>query len=238
MDSYNNYPESSNSDSWFGEVRENFIQNVVVKTYMYMLAVLTVSGLFAYVTYSTGKALEMVQNRSFYAFLIAEIIIVIAGTSCMKRNLVVPSALLLVAYSIINGMTLSIIFLAYEMTSIIGVFFITAALFGAMAFYGHTTKKDLSALGSIMLMALMGLILVTIANVFFLKSSGLDLVLAYVGVGIFIGLTAYDAQKIKTMAAERHDLSPYTIAMYGALQLYLDFVNLLLRLLRILGKRR
>ncbi len=233
------YGYSNSYSPSHSETRESYVQNVVLKTYIYMLAVLFVSGLFAYVTYATGRAYEMLSSGAFYGFIIVELIVVIAANVCMKKDMVVPSAFLLVAYSVINGMTLSIIFIAYEMTSIIGIFFVTAALFGAMAFYGHTTKKDLTAMGSIMIMALLGLILVTVANVIFLKSSGVDLLLSYIGVGIFIGLTAYDAQKIKKMAYENSEtVSPYSIAMYGALQLYLDFINLFLRLLRILGRRR
>lgn len=108
-----------------------------------------------------------------------------------------------------------------------------------MAFYGHTTKKDLTSMGSILIMALLGIILVSVVNIIFLKSEGIDLLLAYVGVGVFIGLTAYDAQKIKNMANEKYEVvSPYIIAMFGALELYLDFINLFLRLLRILGRRK
>lgn len=238
MDFYNNSNENSGGYVFEQDRAQVDVNGIITKTYVYMLAVLFISGLFAYVTYSTGAAKEWIQNGTFIGLLIAEIIIVLAAMFTMKRNMVVPSSFLLVAYSIINGMTLSVIFLVYQMSSIVSIFFITAGLFGIMAFYGHTTKKDLTAFGSIMVMALMGLVLVTIVNIFFMKSKGLDLLLAYVGVGIFIGLTAYDAQKIKNMAYERSNYSPYTIAMFGALTLYLDFINLFLKLLRILGKRK
>lgn len=124
------------------------------------------------------------------------------------------------------------------MTSIAKVFFITAGTFAAMALYGYFTKTDLSKIGNILFMALIGLIIATVVNLF-LKSAMFDLILCYIGVGIFVGLTAWDSQKIKHMLAMQVDMSESAqkIALMGALSLYLDFINLFLYLLRIFGNR-
>ena len=146
---------------------------------------------------------------------------------------------LFILYSAINGVTLSAIFLAYTLTSIASVFFITAGTFAATALYGYSTKRDLSKLGGILFMALIGLILATVVNLF-LHNSMLDLMLSYAGVVIFVGLTAWDSQKIKQMLAMQTDMgeTAQKMALMGALSLYLDFINLFLYLLRIFGKER
>ena len=141
-----------------------------------------------------------------------------------------------IAVKYICRIKLDSVFVVYTMTSIAKVFFITAGTFGAMAFYGYTTKKDLTSLGKILFMALIGLIIATIVNMF-LKSSGFDYILSYAGVAIFVGLTAWDSQKIKQMLQTQYDMSEgaQKLALIGALTLYLDFINLFLYLLRIFG---
>ena len=141
-------------------------------------------------------------------------------------------------YSALNGVTLSSIFIVYSMASIAKVFFITAGTFAAMAAYGYFTKTDLSRFGSILFMALIGLIIASVVNVF-MRSAMFDFILSYVGVAIFVGLTAWDSQKIKEMLARQADLSEgaQKLALMGALSLYLDFINLFLYLLRIFGNR-
>lgn len=140
-------------------------------------------------------------------------------------------------YSVLNGAVLSFVFLAYTMTSITQVFFITAGTFGAMAFIGTTTKRDLTKFGGILLMGLIGIIIASIVNLF-VGSSMFDLILSYIGVLLFVGLTAWDAQQIKRalyMAPDAGE-SAQKIALLGALNLYLDFINLFLYLLRIFGR--
>ena len=134
---------------------------------------------------------------------------------------------------------LSSIFIIYEPMVIAKVFFITAGTFGAMAFYGYSTKRDLSSIGKILFMALIGLIIATVVNMF-LKSPGFDYILSYIGVAIFIGLTAWDSQKIKQMLLMQPDMSEGArkLALLGSLTLYLDFINLFLYLLRIFGSNR
>ena len=125
------------------------------------------------------------------------------------------------------------------MTSIASVFFITAGTFAVMAFIGYTTKTDLTSMGKILMMAIIGLIIASLVNVFLVKSSGFDLIISYVGVLIFVGLTAYDSQKIKRMLQMAPDAgeAAQKLALVGALSLYLDFINLFIYLLRILGRR-
>jgi FtsH-binding integral membrane protein len=143
-----------------------------------------------------------------------------------------------IIYSVINGALLSPIFLVYTASSISTVFFITAGTFASMAVVGYTTKTDLSSMGKYLLMALIGMIIATIVNVF-IKSEGMTLILSYIGVLVFVGLTAYDSQKIKQMLLQAPDASEASqkLALLGALSLYLDFINLFIYLLRIFGKR-
>ena len=148
--------------------------------------------------------------------------------------------MLFVLYSVLNGATLSVIFLAYTMSSIASVFFITAGTFAVMAFIGYVTKTDLTSLGKILFMALIGIIIATVVNVFFVKSGTLNLIISYIGVLVFVGLTAYDSQKIKRMLimADDMDEGAQKLALLGSLTLYLDFINLFLYLLRIFGSSK
>ena len=202
------------------------------KVYVWMTLALTITGFTAYgVATSPGLMQAIYTNQLlFWGLIIAEFALVF-GVSA-------TATMMFILYSVVNGATLSVIFLAYSLASIATVFFITAGTFAAMAFIGYTTKTDLSSMGKIVLMALIGLIIATIVNVF-MKSAMFDLILSYVGVLIFVGLTAYDSQKIKQMLLQAPDASEAAqkVALLGALSLYLDFVNLFLYLLRIFGKR-
>ena len=148
------------------------------------------------------------------------------------------SSLLFTIYSILNGVTLSSIFIVYTMTSVAATFFITAGMFGAMALWGYFTKKDLSKWGSIFFMLLIGLILATVVNLF-LRSDAMGFIISIVGVIIFTGLTAFDVNKIKQMLAQTQEEGDVVrkVALMGALTLYLDFINLFLYLLRFFGRR-
>ena len=147
------------------------------------------------------------------------------------------ASLLFYLYSVLTGVTLSVILLVYTASSIAQTFFITAAVFAAMSIYGYFTSNDLSLFGSIMFMALIGLIVCSLVNMFF-KSSTMDWIISFAGVLIFIGLTAWDTQKIKYMTAYADESMVGKIATIGALNLYLDFVNLFLYLLRFFGDSR
>ncbi len=210
------------------------------KVYLWMTMALGITGICAYGVATSPNLLNLIYGNSMmiWVLIIAELGLVFYTTARIDRLSLTTATTLFVIYSALNGVTLSSIFLAYTMASIAKVFFITAGTFGAMALYGYFTKTDLSKIGSIALMALIGLIIASLVNMF-LKSAMFDLILSYIGVVIFVGLTAWDSQKIKEMLATQVDMSEgaQKIALMGALSLYLDFINLFLYLLRIFGSR-
>lgn len=212
------------------------VQNVMAKTFAFMFAVLLVTAISAYVTANSNLIYSLVQSSGrWYGVIALEVVTVILAQVAMKKNKVAMSAIMLLAYSIVNGMTLSIIFLVYDLGSIVTMFLLASAVFGVLALFGFVTKRDLSALGSVGIMALTGVILLSIINIF-AKSSELGLAVAAVGLAVFIGLTAYDVQKIKAIARQNTNHSTTVLAMFGALMLYLDLINIFLYLLRIFGK--
>ena len=210
------------------------------KVYVWMSLALAITGFTAYgVATSPGIMQAIYTNQIlFWGLIIAEFALVIGVSAAINKLSLTTATLMFILYSVINGALLSYIFILYTASSISTVFFITAGTFAAMAVVGYTTKTDLSSLGKILLMALIGLIIATVVNVF-VKSSGFDMILSYVGVLIFVGLTAYDSQKIKQMLLQAPDAgeSAQKVALLGALSLYLDFINLFIYLLRIFGKR-
>lgn len=212
------------------------------KVYVWMTLALVITGLTAFgVATSPGIITALLSNKLlFWGLFIAELALVWTVSARISRMSLATATMLFILYSVLNGATLSIIFLAYTMQSIASVFFITAGTFAVMAAIGSFTKADLSSLGRILFMALIGLIIATVVNVFFVKSGGFGLILSYVGVLIFVGLTAYDTQKIKNMLIAADDINEdgQKIALLGSLTLYLDFINLFLYLLRIFGSSR
>ena len=210
------------------------------KVYTWMALALVITGITAYGVATTPSLIEaIIMNRIlFWGLVIAEFALVFGVSAAINRLSLTTATLMFILYSVINGALLSYIFLAYTASSVATVFFITAGTFGAMALIGYTTKADLSSMGKILFMALIGMIIATIVNIF-VKSDGLTTILSYVGVLIFVGLTAYDTQKIKQMLMQAPDASESAqkMALLGALTLYLDFINLFIYLLRIFGKR-
>ena len=210
------------------------------KVYVWMTLALVITGVTAYgVATSPGLMMAIATNKLlFWGLIIAEFGLVLAISAAINKLSLTTATLLFVLYSVINGATLSFIFAIYTMSSIASVFFITAGTFAVMAFIGYTTKKDLTSMGKILLMALIGIIIATVVNIF-LKSTGLEMIVSYLGVLIFVGLTAYDSQKIKQMLLMAPDAGEgaQKLALLGALSLYLDFVNLFIYLLRIFGRR-
>lgn len=209
------------------------------KVYLWMTMALVITGLCAWGTATSPSMVQLVYgNRAaIWVLLIAELGLVFYTTARIQRLSLTTATTLFIIYSALNGVTLSSIFMVYAMTSIAKVFFITAGTFGVMALYGYVTKTDLSRFGNLFLMALFGLIIATVANLF-IKSSGFDLILSYIGVVLFVGLTAWDSQQIKRALAMQAGLdeSAQKVALLGALELYLDFINLFLYLLRIFGR--
>ena len=217
--------------------------------YSWMTGALLVSGFVAWWASSTPAILNLLYLTDGYGQVVGINKLVFYGSIAAEFGLVwwlsarihqmnsEKAGLLFMIYSILNGLTLSFVFLIYTASSISTTFFITAGTFGAMSAFGYFTKRDLSAMGRILYMALIGLIIASVVN-FFLRSEAFYWISSYVGVILFTGLTAYDTQKLKQMAEHFNDEeSAKKGAIIGALHLYLDFVNLFLYLLRLFGSR-
>ena len=211
------------------------------KVFVWMTLALAITGLTAYGVATSPTILSLIFSSkvTFFGLIIAEFALVFAISGAINRLSLSTATMLFILYSVINGATLSTIFFAFSVATIGKVFFITAGTFGAMALVGYTTKTDLTSMGKLLFMALLGIIIASVVNMF-VASSGLDLILSYVGVLVFVGLTAYDTQKIKQMCQTAPDAgeSAQKLALIGALSLYLDFINLFLYLLRIFGNNR
>lgn len=210
--------------------------------YLWMTLALAITGFTAMYIAKSYTFLEMITQNSMmlWGLLIAEIGLVMYLTARIQRISFTTATLLFIAYSIVNGLTLSVLFMVYTMSSISTTFFITAGTFGTMALFGYVTKKDLTRIGSLCGMAVIGLIIAMLVNMF-LHNSMMDLVISGIGVLVFVGLTAYDSQKIKQMlTGDDIEINETTqkIALMGALTLYLDFINLFIYLLRLLGDRK
>jgi FtsH-binding integral membrane protein len=207
-------------------------------TYGWMALGLALSGIVAYLVAQAFVAGNVMPSRGlFMGCCIIEILLVL-GLSAMIHKLAVPvAALLFSLYAAINGITLSVVFLTFNMATIQSVFFVTAGTFAGVALFGSLTRKNLSGIGRICMMGLWGIILVSFVNIF-MKSSGLYAIINYIGVAVFVGLTAWDAQKVRMLAEQQHAMDSSTVRRLGilcALELYLDFINLFLFLLRLLG---
>ena len=212
------------------------------KVYTWMALALAVTGLTAYYCSLNYEVINALTSNSlvFWGLIIAQLGAVMYLSVRINSMSLTTAGIVFLLYAVLTGVTFSFIFLVYTMESIASTFFITAGTFGAMSLVGYFIKKDLSAIGRFLIMALIGLIIATIVNIF-LQSSGLTLICTYAGVLIFSGLTAYDTQKIKQMflmhGAEMNE-STMKLALMGSLTLYLDFINLFLYLLRIFGDRK
>jgi FtsH-binding integral membrane protein len=211
------------------------------KVYLWMTLALVITGFAAYYVASSETLMTALFTNQilFWGLVIGELVLVFALSAAINKLSLTTATLMFVLYSVVNGATLSFIFILYTTASITNVFFITAGTFAAMAVFGYFTKTDLTSWGKILMMALIGIIIATIVNIF-TKSEGLAVILNYLGVLVFVGLTAYDSQKIKQMLMQAPDAGEgaQKVALLGALSLYLDFINLFIYLLRILGSRR
>lgn len=219
------------------EAQSRFIS----KVFGWMTVALATTGIVAWYTVSNENVLKFIFANQilFFVLLIAEIGLVVTLSAAINRLSGMTATALFFLYAILNGVTLSFIFVIYTSQSVATAFFITAGTFGAMAIYGYTTKKDLTSIGNMAGMALIGLIIASVVNMFWANST-LYWVVTYGGVLIFVGLTAYDTQKIKQMGpgfATGSEIERKA-AILGALRLYLDFINLFLMMLRIFGRRR
>ncbi len=212
---------------------------ILQKVFAMMGTGLLVTALTSFIVFSV-PAFLVFALQTYTVWIIAELVLVVVLSLNLRKMGKGTCTLFFYIYAIVNGITLSSIFLVYELGSIASTFFITSAMFFAISFYAKTTKKDLSSLGSFCLMGLIGLIIAGIVNIFIMNSM-LDFIISAVGIVLFIGITAYDIQKIKTISAEAEFSNEDTsaqIVVWCALDIYLDFINIFLKLLRFFGKRR
>ncbi len=218
------------------------VNTFIRSVYNWMAVGLGITGAMAFYVANTPAMLNMVYGKPFIFFglIIAELALVFTISARVQRMKASTASGLFVLYAALNGLTLSFIFIVYTKASITSTFVICAGTFLACSIYGMTTKRDLTSLGGFMAMGLIGIIIASVVNMF-IRSSGMSMIISYIGVLVFVGLTAYDTQKLKTMALTQPDGLEAGIirkgAILGALTLYLDFINLFLMLLRILGNR-
>ena len=222
---------------------EVLVSDYVRSVYNWMGIGLALTGFVAYYVSTNESVLRLVFGNPLLlmVLIVAELGLVFSIAGMVNRMSAGTATALFVIYSGLNGVTLSSIFLVYVQASIVSTFFISAVTFIACSLYGWTTKKDLTSLGGFMMMGLIGIVIASLVNLF-LQSSSVSAIISYIGVFVFIGLTAYDTQKIKNMAmTQPANLDGAVIrkgAILGALSLYLDFINLFLMLLSIFGQRR
>ncbi len=215
-------------------------QKFIVKVYGFMAGALAITGLVAMFTANSQTLLQLILgNRMvFFGLIIAELLVVGSLVGLVSRLSSTAATAIFILYSVLNGLTLSVIFLAYTASSIAATFFITAGIFAVMSAYGYFTHSDLTKFGNILLMLLIGMVIASVVNMF-MHSQAIYWITAYLGVFIFTGLIAYDTQKLKNMSTMvTEGTSEYKKgAIMGALALYLDFINLFLILLRFFGRR-
>ncbi len=219
------------------QLRQN---SVLGQVYAWMTAGLLVTSAVAAYSASSPIVLNLIYGNpvTIWVLFIVQIGLVIGLSAGINRLAPATAVALFIGYAALNGLTLSAIFLVYTYTSIAQTFLATAATFGAMSLYGATTKRDLSTAGNLLVMALIGFVIGSVVNIFW-ANSVLYWVITYLGIAVFIGLTAWDTQQIKRLGQQAHDdASIQRVAIIGALTLYLDFINLFVLLLRIFGSRR
>lgn len=210
--------------------------------YAWMAIALVVTGFSAWFVADNAllRGLFMGSRTGTLVLIVATFALVWRLSSAMGKMTLKTAAAMFLVYSVLNGITLSAVFLTYTLSSIGGVFFMTAGTFGIMSVYGYVTKADLSKLGNMCLMGLFGIILATVVG-FFFDSTLLQMLISYAGILIFTGLTIYDTQSIKRLALTYHSRATdegQKIAIMGALTLYLDFINIFIYLLRLFGDRK
>ena len=218
------------------------VNSFVRSVYNWMAIGLGLTGFVAYYVANSPSLLNIIFGNQivFWGLIIGELALVFTLSARVAKMQASTATALFVLYAVLNGATLSVIFLAYTKSSIASTFFVCAGTFVSASIYGWVTKKDLTSFGSFLFMGLIGIIIASVVNIF-LKSSGMAMIISYVGVFIFVGLTVYDTQRLKNMALTQPADADGSVvrkgAILGALSLYLDFINLFLMLLRIMGNR-
>jgi uncharacterized protein len=222
---------------------EVLVNDFVRSVYNWMCLGLALTGFLAYYVSSSPSLLQLIFGNQmiFFGLIIAELALVFTLSGMVEKMSAATATAIFVVYAALNGVTLSVIFLAYARASIVTTFFICSGTFLACSVYGWTTKKDLTSWSGFLTMGLIGIVIASLVNMF-IRSSAMSMILSYLGVIVFVGLTAYDTQKLKTMALTQPDGVDGSVvrrmSIMGALSLYLDFINLFLMLLRIFGQRR
>lgn len=222
--------------------RTNAFPALMQKVYLWMAMALAITGLTAFCVASNESFFFNVLNNCavYWGLLIAELVLVMWLTAGINRMSFAMAGVMFGVYSILNGVTLSVLLYVYTMESIATTFFVTAGTFGALSLFGLFTKRDLGAVGRFLFMALIGLVIATIVNMF-VASTTFEWALTYIGLFIFCGLTAYDTQMMKRILSESEmegQTNLLKIALLCSMSLYLDFINMFLYLLRIFGDRR
>lgn len=214
------------------------VSGVMANVFWWMAVGLGLTGAVAFAVPRIEPLMNLIYGTPFvfYGLLIFELVLVFGLSAAMHRLPYAVAAGAFAFYAAVNGLTFSVIFLVYTQASIATTFFVTGGTFGAMALYGTFTKRDLTGWGTFLFMGLIGLIIAMVVNLF-LRSPMLYWLITFAGVLVFTGLTAYDVQRIRALAASG-EVPQDKLALYGALRLYLDFINLFLMLLRLLGSRR
>lgn len=219
---------------------EAVVANTLVRSvYVWMCTALLLTGGTASLVAGSPRLLEIVFSNSFmfWGLLIAQFGLVWAISAKVNSFSLPTLSGLFMLYSVLTGMTFSVYFLAFTAESIASTFFITAGTFAVMSIYGFVTKRDLTKIGNLAFMALIGIVIASVVNIF-LHSTALSWVVTYVGVLVFVGLVVWDTQKIKALAYAENNEFTQKLAICGALSLYLDFINLFIMLLRIFGQRK
>ncbi len=208
---------------------------LISKSFLWMCIGLLVTFVTGFGISSNSRMLGNVFGSAFWVFIVLEFILVIVLSLRVMKMSPTSAKICFILYSFVSGLTFSSVFVAYELESIMFIFLLSSAIFGIMAFIGYKTNVDLTKLGFYFMIGLIAVIVVSLINVF-IGSNSLELVLCIICILLFLGITAHDVQKIK--ALERSNLPEDNLAIYGALQLYLDFINIFLDLLRIIGDNK
>jgi len=237
-----NYVEMQSQTAAFPQPRSRAFASLMTSVYLWMTMALGMTALTAlYVAGRPDLVMTLFSSQMiFWGIVIAQLALVMILSARIMRLSFPVAGLMFALYAILNGVIFSSVFVLYTMESIASTFFITAGTFGAMSLVGFFIKKDLSTMGRMFLMLLLGLIIASVVNIF-IGSTTLGWIVSLIGVAVFVGLTAYDTQKIKNMLIEYGDernADTQKIALLGSLSLYLDFINLFLYLLRFLGDRK
>ena len=235
-----NYDENinQNNEEYNNVIIDKSTENKIFgKTFFWMFLGLLGSAIVAAYTYYSGLIVNIVVGGSWGALLVLELAVVIIFSLCFRKISPTAVGILYFLYSMINGVTLCTIFAVYELNSIISLFVVSALIFAALGYIGYKTDKDLSSWGTYITVFLIAGLIISVLNLFIFKSTGLDLILDWIILAVFFGVTVYDTNKIKVLENDP-SIDTNKVHIYCAMQLYLDFINIFLRILSIFGKRR